>query len=168
MTGNGAEFSECRRYRYKLWRVFGGDDGRTCAFVMLNPSTADADYDDPTIRRCSYFSQRHECSTLMVVNLFAWRATNPKELEEESSFGNDIVGPENDRYLQDEIRRSDLTIVGWGAYHSLRTRDLVVHRIALNLNKQLHCLGRTKAGHPRHPLYIRKDTPLEPWTYTAP
>ncbi len=162
MSG-GADISECRLYRYRLWRYLKEDGGTTCCFVMLNSSTADAEHNDPTIRRCIYFAEREGHGLLIVVNMYAWRTSSPKELEEASSFGHDIIGPDNDVFLRSEIGASELIIVGWGAYPNLRHRDVDIALMAEAASKPLYCLGTTKAGHPRHPLYLRKDTPLEIW-----
>ena len=122
----------------------------TVLFVMLNPSTADAETDDPTIRRCAGFARRWGFRELAVANLFALRATNPRELWRAS----DPVGPENDQHLVEMSSRADAVIAAWGAHGVYRNREQHVLRL---LNGTVEYLGLTKQGHPRHPLYLRAD-----------
>ena len=149
----GAVLSPCGRYRYSLTRTWPTGRG-TVLFIMLNPSTADAETNDPTIRRCIAFARRWGFRRLDVGNLFAWRATDSRELRTVS----DPVGPENDRRLMHLSKCADVTIVAWGAHGAYRNRDLDV--LALLTGKVEH-LGLTKLGHPRHPLYLRADTARE-------
>ena len=118
---------------------------------MLNPSTADAEIDDPTIRRCKSFAQREGCSTLEVVNLYAYRATDPKQLWQVF----DPIGPENDRYISEAVARADVVIAAWGA-HAKRLRAKSVARHI----PDAFALGFTIQGVPRHPLYLKSDAPL--------
>ena len=145
------------KYRYVLRRSLGSVLRwyRPMLFVMLNPSTADAEKDDPTIRRCIAFAKREGMTHLTVVNLFALRATDPKELTEHA----DPVGPENDHYLIEELRKHRQTAVAaWGAH------DIPGHRFTkLMPFLPMLCLGRTKDGSPRHPLYVKSDAPLIDW-----
>jgi len=150
-----AEISECGRYRWWLRRSWThGGDGRVVCFVMLNPSTADALIDDPTVRRCMDFARRWGFTALSVRNLFAFRATEPKEL---SSVDDPTGGHRGDVELW-MAGTAHLTVAAWGAKVPFR-RD----REALEMFKDitLYCLGTTKNGHPRHPLYVRKDQPLK-------
>jgi hypothetical protein len=146
-----AHFSPCRQYRYILDRVW--DAGKpTVMFVGLNPSTADECVDDPTIRRCMGFARDWGYGALVMVNLFAYRATHPSVLSEVA----DPVGPRNDYWLMAASRRVELILAAWGIHGTLRGRDAA----ALGKLKCVHCLGTTKAGHPRHPLYLpRRVTP---------
>lgn len=157
---NSAIISPCGLYRYTLHRQFHDMPVKPCLFVMLNPSTADATKDDATIRRCVGFAKREGCNRLTVVNLFAFRATDPDGLLRCS----DPVGPENDTHLVDQVNKhSDLgiVIVAWGSNAlAARTRGLV--KVAL-IKAGALCLGTTKDGHPCHPLRLRTDTPLIPW-----
>lgn len=139
-------------YRYRLGRRWG--TGPYALFIMLNPSTADAMIDDPTIRRCIGFAKREGCGGLFVGNLFAYRATRPEHLV----FAEDPEGPENTRHLKAMIRdpHVELRVAAWGAHPQVnRACD------PLPLAFDWKCLGRTQAGHPRHPLYVRSDQPLE-------
>jgi len=153
-----AWFSEDQAYRYLLTRWLG-DEPKVMTWIMLNPSTADAFTDDPTIRRCIRFARREGCGTIRVVNLFAYRATDPREL---SAPGRDPVGPDNDRFL-DEHTQASLVVAAWGAGGTLNGRAREVGGRLAAAGTRLNCLGVTKDGHPRHPLYVRSDAPLIPW-----
>ena len=145
-----AVLSPCGRYRYSLQRRWLTGEG-TVLFIMLNPSTADAETDDPTIRRCIGFAQRWGFRELVVGNLFAYRATNPQELTQVD----DPIGAENDYHLTEMSGSAVATIAAWGERGALRGRDTDVLRI---LTGSIEHLGLTKQGHPRHPLYLRSDT----------
>jgi hypothetical protein len=171
-TGDGAEgrvsdavLSSCGTYRYTLERDLGRPllkgPARRVLFVMLNPSTADATKDDPTIRRCAGFARSWNYSALAVVNLFAWRATDPAQLMRAADRGENVVGPDNDYYTQREAMRADLVVLAWGALPpSLQPRSVWVARL---IAKPVAILGLTKrTGHPRHPLYVPGHvTPIE-------
>lgn len=154
-----ATISDCGRYRYHLARRWA--DGLMLPFVMLNPSTADAAIDDPTIRRCVGFASDHGFAGIRVVNLFALRATDPSELRSQP----EPIGPENDGWLEGtfaQAAREDLPVIAaWGVHGVFRDRDRQVVAIARRVGAQLACLGTSKAGHPRHPLYIRRDQPFQ-------
>ena len=120
---------------------------------MLNPSTADGNEDDITIHRCMDFASFWRYGSLEVVNLFAYRATSPEDLRHVK----DPVGSENDRYLLEATERAALIIVAWGKDGGLRNQDQAVLRLIAD-NNPLYCLGLTKAGHPRHPLYVESST----------
>lgn len=154
----GADLSQCGRYRYRLWRRW---DARlpTMLWVMLNPSTADASADDPTIRKCVGFAKRHDCGGIVVVNLFAWRATDPKELERVS----EPVGPENDRMIQFALvdTTPNVIVAGWGGRPFARRRAGTVKRLLAGY--PVKRLSETQDGAPGHPLFIPYDTPLLDW-----
>jgi len=145
------------QYRYTLWRECGPADARV-AFVMLNPSTADATRDDPTIRRVIGFARSWGYGSVEVVNLFAYRAPYPRILRTVP----DPIGPQNDRYLVQAVRRAQLVVAAWGTGH-LPGRDRAV--IGL-LGESLYCLGTTQGGCPRHPLYVRGG--IVPAPYISP
>ena len=162
-TEAGAVISDCGTYRYALWRTW--DPSLPVAvFVMLNPSTADADQDDPTIRRCVGFAKRWRCGSLRVVNLFAYRATDPAELRQE---GVDIVGPDNGFHvalaLSPDAFGGGPRVAAWGAQpkHVLSRCSLRHERMSPQIPFQ--CLGTTKDGNPRHPLMVPYATELRPW-----
>lgn len=143
-------------HRYELRRIW--DDSLPCAtFIMLNPSTADAEEDDPTIRRCIGFARRLACGAIKVVNLFSLRATDPKVLRTAVR----PVGIYNDRYLA-KCLEDYLVIVAWGAWVPFE-QDL--HVWELLKARPLYCLGVTSKGKPRHPLYLANNTELKVFTY---
>ena len=149
-------------YRYRLTRQWREADGygRRAVFVMLNPSTADAENDDPTIRRCMDFANSWGCDGLMVVNLYAFRATDPKAMLKAP----DPVGPDNDTWIQRSLSYARLyetpIVVAWGANAKL---DRVAQFTRLTHGADWQCLGVTKDGQPRHPLYLRSEAELTPW-----
>jgi len=155
----GARFSRCGRYRYVLTRRWGA--GEALAFVMLNPSTADAVVDDPTIRRCMSFARREGRAGAVIVNLYAYRATKPADLFRAA----DPLGPGGAKALRDLARAHRVIVCAWGALPTQGARARAA-RIAAQLRRTgaaLYCLGRTADGQPRHPLYARADRALEPF-----
>ena len=123
---------------------------------MLNPSTADAYEDDPTIRRCIGFTRRFGGESLEVVNLFALRATNPKELR----LSGDAIGSSNDFFIERAAKTAGMIIAAWGAHRNLGGRDEKVLRL-LTVHQDVWCLGTTKRGYPRHPLYCHSKSAIE-------
>lgn len=155
----GAIISGCKNYRYALTRQFDGlFNYSSCIFLMLNPSTADENIDDPTIRRCINFAKSWECGGLIVGNLYALRATNPNDLWKHS----DPVGNMNDTNLR-LIAKNNVDIVcAWGDNAKPERANHVIEMLTANGNRLWH-LGLTKSGNPRHPLYIKSDKALERW-----
>jgi hypothetical protein len=152
VTG-GAAFSADGRYRYRLWRRW--DRSRpVVAFVMLNPSTADARRDDPTIRRCVAFARRWGYGGIEVVNLFALRATDPRALQ----AADDPIGPVNDRHVRRALAAARTLVLAWGARGAMRDRAASTRRLVSP--RAPRCLGLTRSGEPRHPLYLRSDARL--------
>ncbi len=143
----------CGVYRYLLWRQWN-PEGPRVTFLMLNPSTADAASNDPTIRRCISFAQSWGYGSLEVVNLFAYRAVSPQALR----GATDPVGPENDQYLLQAAARSACMVAAWGDGGHYQDRGRAVTALLITHSYDLSCLGRTQSGCPRHPLYIRKGT----------
>jgi hypothetical protein len=157
-----AYFSPDRVYRYSLTRDVAPLDGEgTVTFIGLNPSTADETQDDPTIRRCISFARRWGFARLKMLNLYAYRSTDPKGLRDPD----DPVGPENLCTIAKVVGSSDLVICSWGACIAGQTwaRDEVLPLIAAP-----HSLGLTQQGFPRHPLYVRADTPPQPFAHCPP
>lgn len=157
-----ATLSDDGRYRYTLHRVWD-HDAPQIAWLMLNPSTADALTDDPTIRRCIGFSRSWGYGSLVVVNLFALRATDPVAL---NSFApNDPIGPLNNDYLFAAASQGEI-VCAWGASvpQYWRHRPAGVVQILRERGAILYHLGLTKSGQPRHPLYLAADTPRTGWT----
>lgn len=155
-----AQLSDCGTYRYELRRTWGAEDGPLVCWVMLNPSTADAEVDDPTIRRCIGFSNRWGFDRLVVVNLFALRATDPKELRRHA----DPIGSANDAAVLAAAIEADKVIAAWGTHGSLKNRAAKVTQLLTGPGElHLGCLGQTKQGAPKHPLYVRGEQ--RPETY---
>lgn len=149
----GAQFSSCRKYRYALWRTWQEGDGHVM-FIGLNPSTADETEDDPTIRRCIGFAKDWDFGGIYMLNLFAFRATNPKNLKK----ADDPVGPENNSFLTMYHEPAGLNIACWGTHGGFMKRDQAV--IGLLGRENLSCLGITAGGQPKHPLYLKRDTKI--------
>lgn len=147
-TLRGATFSPCGRYRYTLRRCWA--DGPLVAFIGLNPSTADATEDDPTIRRCVGFARSWGFGALVMLNLFAWRGADPDAL----LTVDDPIGPANDQVIAAVTEQASLTMLAWGAHRATRKRAAEVVRI---VEPSFAQLGLTKDGHPRHPLYVKGD-----------
>lgn len=143
-----AVISPCGRYRYCLTREWDASASRRGAalFVMLNPSTADASHDDPTIRRCIAYAKAWGFGRLSVGNLFALRATDPHVM----LASKDPVGPDNDAALLSMAAESPLVIAAWGAMGGHEGRDRVVGALL----PSLHALRLTRDGQPCHPLYL--------------
>lgn len=156
---SAAEVSACGRYRYRLTRAWDSGLPRS-VWIMLNPSTADARADDPTIRRCMSFAELWGYGGIEVVNVFPWRATDPRELVAARDRGEDIVSREwRDIYIRRALRYGNVrAIAAWGA-HRLAAEEWPTLPGAENML----CLGVTKNGAPRHPLYLRADAKLETW-----
>jgi hypothetical protein len=143
------------QYRYRLGRAWGDPAERVC-WIMLNPSTADAEVNDPTIRRCIALSRSWGFGALVVVNLFALRATDPRALRTHGA----PIGPRNDEAILDETARAGQVIAAWGTHGWVLGRH---GHIRKTLARHLFHLGLTKGGFPRHPLYLRGDVKPERW-----
>ncbi len=156
---SGAIFDHSSTYRYLLWRSWS--QSPKVGFVMLNPSQADATLNDPTIRRCIGFAQSWGYGGLEVVNLFAYRTKSPAHLQQIK----DPIGADNDRYLLTLAKRVDTIVLAWGNAGTLKGRDRAVMQ-QLNSQQNVFCLGITKTGQPRHPLYLKRDTLLTKLNFT--
>lgn len=157
-ASRGALLSDCQKFRYALVRRWG--QGKPLLFVMLNPSTADAVEDDATIRRCAGFATSHAFGAFEVVNLFAYRATDPQELRAAGWQ----VGPDNDRHIADAVQRAGAICVAWGANAKGLSRPAEVMRLLrLHATVPIQCLGLTASGHPQHPLMLPADRRLMPF-----
>ena len=155
-----AVISPCGQYRYTLSR--DGDMTATrgpALFIMLNPSTADAIDDDRTIGRCRSFARTWGCNGIQVGNLYALRSTDPDALWEHD----DPVGPENDAWLQRLTMAASEVVCAWGG-DAKPDRVRAVFDMLTAAGVRMRCLGTTKDGAPRHPLYVRGDTPLVDWS----
>lgn len=156
-----ATFSFDRRYRYALGRMWW-EESPVLVVAGLNPSTADAQKDDPTIRRLVAFAKRDRFGSLIVVNAFALRATDPLELVAAIGRGEDPVGPLNDEVITIAARGPMLArvVAAWGAPPRKELRHRLQAMRSWSRRGRWLCFGRTKEGHPRHPLYLPATAPL--------
>jgi hypothetical protein len=141
-------------YRYLLWRRWA--DADSLLFVMLNPSTADAGRDDPTIRRCRGLAAAWGFGGVEIANLYAFRATDPRDLARARA----PVGARNDDVLADAAARAGAIVVAWGIHGEAQRAAAVARLLA---PRPLYCLGITRSGAPRHPLYVRRDVCAQRW-----
>lgn len=156
-----AVYSDCERFRYLLTRVWD-ESGPRALFVMLNPSTATEVQNDPTVERCERRARALGFGAFRVTNIFAFRATDPKNMRAEP----DPVGPENDAAILESVRwvgAGGRIICAWGAHGAHMGRGAAVERLLRGSGHELFHLGLTKAGDPKHPLYIGYDRQPEPW-----
>ena len=151
LVNKNATFSDCRKYRYGLSRTWNGKK-KTILFIGLNPSTANEKIDDPTIRRCINYAQNWGYGSLLMVNLFAYRATLPSELKNVKN----PIGNDNDLHIIELSKKADIAVAAWGNEGTLLNRDKEVKKILPNLM----CLKINKSGQPSHPLYQKKDLKL--------
>lgn len=149
-----AVLSECGTYRYELSRRWGA--GSAVVFIGLNPSTADAYQDDPTIRRCVGFAKAWGHDALIMMNLFAYRATKPADMFAAAKNNANIVGPRNAEFLESAVDGPHTIIAAWGKDGDCCDADDL---ISTGLLKHL---GLNKNGTPKHPLYLPKTSvPIE-------
>ncbi len=164
---DGALFSEDRVYRYLLRRRIGVQR-TTCLFIMLNPSTADEKRNDPTVSRCIGFAKHWGFGRLEVCNIFAYRATDPKELYGLSEYYPTVYnlakGSDNDRHIADAIKRADRVVCAWGNHGALFSRGIEVRDTIMRLKKFPLAFKITNKGQPIHPLYQKADASLITWT----
>ncbi|AYJ85746.1 DUF1643 domain-containing protein [Sphingomonas paeninsulae] len=185
----GAVLSHCGKYRYRLWRewrlgnsphwdMFTDEAGKpivdgageqwgepkSCLFIMLNPSTADAEQDDPTIRRCVAFAKAWGYDRMEVVNLFAWRATDPSEVLAMTAKG-DPIGRDNQRHVELALDDAGLVVCAWGAHggHIGQDETMLGWIDGHWADPIPHALKVTKHGFPAHPLYLRADLKPSPY-----
>lgn len=145
-----AVLSQDRQYRYLLSRAWSGG-GKTVGFICLNPSTADAENDDPTVRRCIRFAKDWGGSRLIIGNLFAYRATDPSALRRVP----EPIGEENNIWLDRIADECDILIAAWGTHGKLYSRD---QEIKERFAGKLKALRLTACGSPGHPLYLPGDS----------
>ena len=158
----GAVLSEDRRYRYSLWRrlVEPCGWGHTIAFIGLNPSTADESEDDRTMAKLQHFTRAFGFRGLVMLNLFAFRATEPKDMKRAA----DPVGEENDRAILEVASKANTCVVCWGADGLYRHRWFVVRGLLRRAGVKPLCFGLTKTSRqPKHPLFLPASTGLVPW-----
>lgn len=157
-TLSEAWYSECGSYRYALTREWQAGAPRLL-WVMLNPSTASEKRNDPTVARCESRARRMECGAFRVVNLFAYRATDPRDLRRAA----DPAGPANNAVITDAADWADTIVCAWGAHGAWQNRGAEVEAMLRKGGHRLWHLGLTQAGHPRHPLYLPQEAVLLPW-----
>ena len=156
LPGYPAVWSPCRKYRYTLWRVFSEYPPKNfMAVIGLNPSTATELEDDPTVNRCWKLAKREGFDAFCMLNIFALRSTDPQQLYKSA----DPIGAENDRWIIEVTQQADIVVAAWGVHGAFQYRGRDVRQMILDLK----CLGITKHGHPRHPLYLRKDVEIIQW-----
>lgn len=174
VTIRGATFSPCRTWRYRLWRVWDGDEddlSNHVAFIGINPSTADEYEDDPTMRRCRGFAERWGFSGFQMLNLFGARTKYPKVLAERHGAGEDVVGFDNGAAIRHVARSCKVVVAAWGACTRRHERERadVVAEVLLDAGVTLHCLGLTKSNQrPRHPLFVPYDDASAPIPWLSP
>lgn len=157
-----AVFSPCRKYRYELTRELGGMFGEDAPLVVigLNPSTADEQKDDPTIRRCKKLAERLGCARLVMLNLFAYRATKPEAMMAE----NDPVGTDADVFLAKWAKTAGVTLLAaWGNHGAHKGRAAQVVKLLGEAGAKVHCLRYNADGSPQHPLYVPGNESLKPY-----
>lgn len=161
---SSAALSPDGRYRFHLQRMLSPllDADRVCGFLMLNPSTADSESDDPTIRRCIDFALRWDCTVLQVVNLSPLRATDPEYLIRTGEEPQD-VWETNLRYIRQAARDSSIFVAAYGNHGGALGRDRRVLAVLRSMGVDVYALGLTKAGHPKHPLYVAAETQPRLW-----
>lgn len=156
-AASSAVYSPCMAYRYLLTRDWGG--GRGALFIMLNPSTATEAQNDPTVERCERRARALGFGAFRVCNIFAYRATDPKVMRAVA----DPVGPLNDAAILGSVAWADQVICAWGTHGAHLGRGAQVEGLLRSAGAQLWHLGLSKAGHPKHPLYIGYETAPEGW-----
>jgi len=150
-------FSECRRYRYRLGRIWSMFNKRFVLWVMLNPSTADEIKNDPTMNRCINFSKAWGYDGLMVGNLYAWRSTDPAALWK----ADDPIGCENDAHIAEMASQASMIVCAWGGKgKSQRVAEVMQ---MLKAVMPVHALKINDDGSPGHPLYLKEE--LQPFLY---
>lgn len=157
--GNSALFSSCRIWRYALWRLWADYPVRPLIVIGLNPSTADELYNDPTVTRCISLAKRDGYDGLIMLNLFGYRSPYPEDMRASP----DPVGADNWDVIQSVCAHyrpaGSPVVAAWGCHGAHRNADSVMVRAL----PALECLGKTKHGHPKHPLYLRSDVQIVPY-----
>lgn len=158
-----AVYSDCERYRYLLTRTWDAA-GPKALFVMLNPSTATEQQNDPTVERCERRARALGFGAFRVTNIFAWRDTDPRQMR----AADDPVGPANDDSIAQSAVWADVIIAAWGTHGAHLERGPAVEALLRATGRPLHVLGLTQAGHPQHPLYIGYDRQPVAWVAGDP
>ncbi|MBI6630115.1 DUF1643 domain-containing protein [Pontibaca salina] len=153
-----AIYSDCERYRYSLTRVWDAR-GKRAHFVMLNPSTATEMQNDPTVERCERRARTLGFGAFRVTNIFAWRDTDPRAMRAAA----DPVGPANDAAILDGLDWAEQTIAAWGTHGAHLDRGPQIADLLHQSGKPIYHLGLSKAGHPKHPLYLPYSQQPQLW-----
>lgn len=153
-----AVYSDCERYRYTLTREWAPGAGRAL-FIMLNPSTATEVQNDPTVERCERRARALGFGAFRVTNIFAWRDTDPRRMR----AAPDPVGPENDAAIVESCDWADRIVAAWGTHGAHLGRGAAVEALLRGTGAPVFHLGLSKAGHPKHPLYIAYARQPERW-----
>lgn len=153
-----AIYSPCENYRYSLTRTWD-PKGSKASFVMLNPSTATEVQNDPTVERCERRARTLGYGAFCVTNIFAWRDTDPRAMRRAA----DPVGPGNDAAIADAAAWGDIVVCAWGTHGEHLSRGAEVETLLRGTGQTLFHLGLSKAGHPKHPLYIAYARQPEVW-----
>lgn len=160
----GADFSPCRQYRYRLWRIIKPqrylirETVSTCSFIGLNPSTADEYTDDPTVKRCWKYAERWGFDVFNMLNLHPFRSTDPQPMKRHIA-PLDVLNA-NYATIREVCRSSDLIVCAWGTHGSYQAMDSSVMYVLSSLpgiQDRAFCLGFNSDGTPKHPLYLRSD-----------
>lgn len=169
LDGCDAEFSSDQIYRYTLTRQWS--DGPCVAWIMFNPSTATAEQDDPTIRKCVGFSKRWGYGRMVILNLYAIRSTDPRAVRR---MGVSAVGPLNDHWISEASKNAREVIFAWGCGQHVADEDMQarISKVSIQISlpdfphlTPISCLGFRKDGHPRHPLMLSYETLREPFVW---
>ncbi len=161
-TDSGAIISVSRDYRYVLWRIWNGENRphlKMLAFVGVNPSTADEELDDQTIRRCISFARDWGYDGIYMVNIWAFRATNPADMKAQGA--KDAEGPYNAEWLIRVAKVSNAVVLAWGSNGEWEGGGRRTYKELLKLREPLFSLGQTASGEPKHPVRLSKDTPCK-------
>lgn len=153
-----AIYSDCERYRYALTRIWD-DAGQKILFVMLNPSTATEIQNDPTVERCERRARALGYGAFRVCNIFAYRATDPRDMRAQD----DPIGPDNSNTILQAADWADTIVCAWGTHGEHMKQGKTIETVLRGQQKPLMQLGLSKAGHPKHPLYISYKQQPEPW-----
>lgn len=151
-----AIFSNCRTFRYTLWREWDFSNQNYAMFIGLNPSTADEVNNDPTVRRCIDYAKRWGYGAMCMMNAFAFRATDPAVMKAHP----DPVGEKNDYWLKEMALEAGIIIAAWGLHGKHLDRQASILKL---LPHPIHCLTTTKDGTPGHPLYLKKSLEAKPF-----
>lgn len=154
MIHKSAIYSDCEKYRYELRRVWNHKEKLVC-WIMLNPSTADAEHNDPSVQRCMNYTKSWKYGGVIITNLFGLRSTDPKKLWST----NEPIGPGNEEFIINADKEADLTVMAWGIHGLYKNQAQHI----LNFLRQPHFLSLTRNCCPRHPLYLKKNLQPQKW-----